>query len=163
MNLSAGSDPSLNFPKPFPFSQATKPTKQPNNHRRLTVNTRPATWPLGAIATQLTCSVLYQLLTIIPPYHHSQSTVYSPSNRQTTSRWVIGSYLLRNRLHRIRFYPYYSSHTDHTSAAPQTRYPVGSHLAARLHRNFIPIWLSYPIEITHTSPDILYYSSPTTP
>ena len=85
MNLCAGSDPSLNFPKPFTFSPGYKITKQPNpnNHRPFDLSTLANNVAIGGHCHLLLSYLLPCLIT--PLYspirqftiHHSPS-----SNRQ---------------------------------------------------------------------------------
>ena len=172
MNLSAGSDPSLNFPKPIPFSPAftlQKPTNKTQHNRRLVGRTLSTHTSLslqpnnvatrGAIAT----SPYYALYFFPPPNHHHHHPIVNLTlgslakvERDTLPYLFNHHHLLRKIAYiAIRFYPY-CLNTDHTCSSKSAPCQIPS--PARLHRNFIRIWLSYPIEIngqTHTSPDIL--------
>ena len=151
MNLCAGSDPSLNFPKPFTFSPGYKITKQPNpnNHRLFDLSTLANNVAIGGhchlLPFLLTYLPYYPIIFTHPPIHHSPFTIIQSS----TSRWVIG--------YNICEIAYIASAstliillTQTTSALPPRLDTLSDPIAAGLHRNFIPIWLSYPIEITHT-------------
>lgn len=151
MNLSAGSDPSLNFPKPFPFSPAYKTTNTTQQSAPFDSQHSPTTWPLGAIATYL-LPYTHHYTYYIP---HTSYTIYPPPFTIQSSTLTVGHWLYY--LCEIAYIASASTlillHTQ-TTSAPRTR-TLAEPFAARLHRNFIPIWLSYPIEITHASPDIL--------
>ena len=138
MNPTAGSDPSLNFPKPIPSVFSRLPYlqnhQQPNNQRPLHLrencqhtHSRPKQrgHPWG-IATCL-------IRIIIFPIPH-------PSNRQlhpgslarhysTLPHLTLPTTHCENRLHRIRFYPY-CEHRPHLSLELRT---LSDPIAARLH------------------------------
>lgn len=134
MNLCAGSDPSLNFPKPITFSQATKP----QNHKHPTISA--------------VCLSTHSPTTSPPRHCHLPCThpIHHPIINLTLGVLAVG-YTTAKSPTPHPLLPFLLTQTTSAPRLASCQTPI----IARLHRNFIFIRLSHPIRITHTSPDTL--------